>query len=240
MRQKATKPFQFKEFTVVQQQSAMKVNTDSILLGSWADVSEANYVLDIGTGTGLLALMVAQRNTQAIIDAIDIDLPAVEEATLNFSNSKFSDRLNCFHQPLQSFATNSEKKYDLVITNPPYFEEGLVSPDTQRGNARHTNSLSFLDLIQGATQFLNTDGKLAMVIPIEARERIISIAQKHSLHLNRELQVQPTPTKPFNRSFLQFSFKKSDVTFQKLSIYNTNSSYSECFKTYTKLFYLNI
>lgn len=240
MQSKKTNPFRFKQFTVKQEKSAMKVNTDSILLGSWANITNAHRVLDIGTGTGLLALMIAQRSSQSIIDAIEIDFNAAQEAQYNFSNSKFSDRITCHHRSLQEFALQTNIKYDLIITNPPYFEEGIISPNSQRSQARHTAHLSFLDLISLSDKLLTNTGHISMVIPFQAGQKITSIAQNHQLFVNRELHVQSTPLKPFNRLLLELSRLEKPHKTESLAVYNTNNSYSECFKTHTKNFYLNI
>ena len=140
--------FEFKQFTIKQDKCAMKVGTDAVLLGSWATANGSHLILDVGTGTGIIAMMLAQK-TIAHIDAIDIDELACIQAAQNVSESKFFGRVEVMHTSLQQYVKNAQKKYDLIITNPPYFEQSLKSSDEQRSCARHADVLPFDELIDG-------------------------------------------------------------------------------------------
>ena len=183
------KTFRFKQFAVVNDRTAMKVGTDGVLLGAWCPVCGAQRVLDVGTGCGVIALMVAQRNGQALIKGIDIDPGSIEEAGLNFANSPWSDRLTA--QLLDFNKLESRERYDLIISNPPYFTDSLLPPDAARTLARHTATLSYRQLIEGAAQRLTDDGSLALISPTEAEGTIIEAATFASLPLRRLTRVIP-------------------------------------------------
>lgn len=149
--------FIFKKFSIHQHKCAHKVGTDAVLIGSWAKVNEARTILDIGTGTGIIALMMAQKS-RATIDAIDIEQSSYEQATENASHSIWADRIKVYHTSLQDFANKTTKKYDAIITNPPYFVDSSKAPDEERSHARHTDTLTFADLISGVKKLLNDTG----------------------------------------------------------------------------------
>ena len=230
--------FRFKHFTVWHDRCAMKVGTDGVLLGAWCSLPIANNqspianppyrVLDIGTGSGLIALMLAQRlsslspiaNTQspipnspspiAHIDAIDIDADAVAQAADNFAQSPWQQILHVHHSTLQDWQTTSKGQdtantvYDVIVSNPPYFQDSLKNPDNQRATARHTDTLSYADLITHAARLLKDNGILALILPIEAESTILSIANSHNLYPTRITYIHSKPNKPAKRILITF------------------------------------
>ena len=196
--------FQFKQFTIHQQHCAMKVGTDGTLLGAWALASESPCrILDIGTGTGLIALMMAQRYPQAKVTAIDIDDGAVRQAKENVSASPFVDRINVIKADVLTF--EEEKKYDSIVCNPPFFEDSLTCPDPQRTEARHTVSLGYRQLMEAAFRLLKDDGHFSLIIPSDCRERLESEAHLRGFFLSRVCCIQTTPKKAPKRYMIELS-----------------------------------
>jgi tRNA1Val (adenine37-N6)-methyltransferase len=215
----------------------MKVGIDSVLLGSWITVegSEKN-VLDIGAGTGLLALMMAQRNPDARIFAVEIDDDACLQASENISSSGWSERITVAHADIKT-CTLDYKNFDLIICNPPYFEKSLLSPDSKRNFARHTDTLSFPDLIDCVHRLLNEKGRFALIVPENKAGTIIELAGYKKLFPARRLNVKPTDTKPVNRVIMEFGYLSSPVVEKTLTVRNGNG-YSDEYKFLTKDFYL--
>ena len=200
----ANEYFQFKQFTVHQQHCAMKVGTDGTLLGAWAKASEgACSILDIGTGTGLIALMMAQRYPQAQVTAIDIDDRAVRQAKDNVSASPFADRINVIKADVLTF--NEEEKYDSIVCNPPFFEDSLTCPDPQRTEARHTVSLGYRQLMEAAFRLLKYDGCFSLIIPSDCRARLESEAQLRGFFISRVCSIQTTPSKVPKRYMIELT-----------------------------------
>ncbi len=249
--------FRFKQFTVWHDQCAMKVGTDGVLLGAWCPVREFRgsevqefrgsggfiKVLDVGTGSGLIALMLAQRIHGAQITAIDIDCGAVEQAKYNFSVSPWADRLACLQTALQEL--EGESMYDLIVSNPPYFQDSLKNPDTQRARARHTDTLSYEELMKNCARLLTKEGVLALVLPIEAEQQIISLARTYGLYPTHITHVYPKPRKPAKRLLIAFSL--SPKTYSEasdscspncLTLESETAPRSEEYKELTKEFYL--
>ncbi|MCR5050029.1 MAG: methyltransferase [Paludibacteraceae bacterium] len=210
--------FQFKRFYVRHDRCAMKVGTDGVLLGAWAPVSglEETFahlpfahsplqILDVGTGSGLIALMVAQRCPSAHIDAIDIDADAVTQAADNFAQSPFSDRLTAARSSLQQWQADREQSYDLIVSNPPYFQNSLKNPDLGRKTARHTDSLSFEELIAHSVRLLAENGVLALILPAEAEGEMRTIASSAGLQLVRLTRVYSKESKPARRVLMAFA-----------------------------------
>ena len=181
------KVFRFKQFAVVNDRTAMKVGTDGVLLGAWCPVEGARRVLDVGTGCGVIALMIAQRSPQAVIEAIDIDQAAIEEATLNFENSPWSERLRASTCDFNDMTTN--RNYDLIVSNPPYFTNGVLPTGDARTIARHTGSLSYIQLIAGASRLLSDNGTLALITPTDAEQDIIEASTFASLPIRLMTRV---------------------------------------------------
>ena len=240
--------FRFKQFTVWHDRCAMKVGTDGVLLGAWCPLatatSEGEYkVLDIGTGSGLIALMLAQRatsidDTPIVIDTIDIDAGAAEQAKFNFEQSPWSKLLRIYQSSLQEW--QSEKEYDLIVSNPPYFQSSLKNPDAQRATARHTDSLSYSELIKHSGRLLKNNGMLALVLPIEAEEEILSLAAAAGLLPTHITYVHTKPGKPAKRILI--ALRKGDangnVESKHFYIESEDSPRSEEYRKLTEEFYL--
>ena len=175
------KVFRFKQFSVRNDKSAMKVGTDGVLLGAWADVKAANSVLDIGTGTGLVALMMAQR-CNANIDAIEIDADAFAEATLNFNESPWAERMKVIHDDFITFSKDCDLRYDVIVSNPPYFIDSLVCQEEKRKNARHTSSLSYENLIECAVKLLNDNGFICLITPSDVENHLDNIIMMNNCY----------------------------------------------------------
>ena len=195
--------FQFKQFTVHQQHCAMKVGTDGTLLGAWSQASAGPCrVLDVGTGTGLIALMMAQRYPEAQVIAIDIDEKAVFQAQENVSASPFADRIKVLEADVQTF--EDSVKFDSIVCNPPFFEDSLVCPDPQRTEARHTVSLGYRQLMESAFRLLKDDGRFSVIIPADCRSRLESEAHLRGFFISRLCSVQTTPKKAPKRYMIEF------------------------------------
>lgn len=235
--------FSFKQFTVAQDRCAMKVGTDGVLLGAWTSLeNNPHSILDIGAGTGLIALMLAQRNTAEQIDALEIDEDAYEQCVENFENSPWADRLFCFHAPLDEFADEMEgENYDLIVSNPPFFlpNETEHIPENRK-KARFYDSLPFEDLINYAAQLLSETGELAVVIPFAEEEKFIAFADDNSLYTNRITRVRGTEKTPVKRSLLQFSFIDKKVEENELILEISRHKYTSEFKELVKEFYLKL
>ena len=206
----AKNSFQFKQFTVYQDRCAMKVGTDGTLLGAWANAPvAAARILDIGTGTGLVALMMAQRFPEAQVTGIDIDEDAAQQAQENVVGSPFSDRIMINRED----ATKIDDKagYDAIVCNPPYFNDSLLCPDTQRTVARHTTTLSYRDLMTVTATLLADEGELSVVIPFDCKSRLEAEASLAGLTKTRECRVKTTPRKEPRRYLLAFGKHPSDL-----------------------------
>ena len=196
--------FRFKQFTVHQQHCAMKVGTDGTLLGAWALATEGSCrIFDIGTGTGLIALMMAQRYPKAQVTAIDIDDGAVRQAKENVSASPFADRINVMKADVLTF--KEEEKYDSIVCNPPFFKDSLICPDPQRTEARHTVSLDYRQLMEATFRLLKDDGRFSLIMPSDYRERLESEAHLRGFFHSRVCSIQTTPLKTPKRYMIEFT-----------------------------------
>ena len=212
-------PFKFKEFSVLQDKCAMKIGTDGVLLGAWATVQNEFSILDIGSGSGLISLMLAQRSNAELIDALEIDGPAFEQSVANFENSNWSDRLFCYHASLQEFTEEIEDTYELIVSNPPFYSENFKTENSQRNTARFTDALPFSHLFDAVASLLETGGTFALIVPYKEENEILKIAATHRLFLNRACRVRGTATAPIKRSLLEFSFtEKNPPTYEALTI----------------------
>ena len=232
--------FVFKKFSIHQHKCAHKVGTDAVLIGSWAEVSKANTILDIGTGTGIIALMMAQKSP-AQIDAIDIEQGSFEQATENAAHSIWADRIHVYQKRLQDFANHATKKYDAIITNPPYFVDSSKAPDEERSHARHTDTLNFTDLILGVKKILNDKGMFYIILPTKEALDFKALAEKNGFYLTRLLRVK---TKSANhlekRHIMLFKFTKEPLEEKILSIENEGRhNYTDEYKKLTGDFYLH-
>lgn len=231
--------FKFKQFTIDDSDCAMKVGTDSVLLGSWMNVTHANVLLDIGTGCGILALMAAQQS-MSMITAIDIDQAACSQAFENFKNSRWVDRINCLNQSIQTFAPNHKKRFDHIITNPPFFSNSLKSPVIDRNTARHNDELPFETLVMKVATMLVKDGKFSIILPFNDYEVFTGICATHSLWPSRQLFVFPKQGKPVNRVLMEFTnTNQSVMDARELVIRLENNEYTSEYKNLTSEFYLN-
>ena len=231
--------FRFKQFVIRQQQCAMKVGTDGVLLGSWCRLPEKGKVLDVGTGTGLLSLMVAQRSEEVSVVAIEIDGDAVAQATENCQSSPWKNRIKVQHTSLQEFGRESKKVFDAVVCNPPYFNQSLRCPDDKRSQARHSDSLSFDDLLTFSVDLLKHDGMMSVILPTNESEVFERKAVEKGLFLNRVMNVYPNPEKAVKRKLMEFSFERKEVEVQHLVVEKERHIYTDEYKTLTKDFYLN-
>jgi tRNA1Val (adenine37-N6)-methyltransferase len=230
--------FTCKEFKVLQSKSVMKVNSDGMLLGAWSDVSEATRILDIGTGTGIIALMLAQRTKNAIIDGIEIDVDSAEEARVNFKTSMWRERLNSIHGSIQEYSSASERKYDLIVSNPPFFSGGTFSENENKNNVRHTIKLSHGDLLIGVTRLLTQKGRFDLVLPYMEGERLIDLAQRYNLFPVRVTEMRPKVEKSIERLLISLAKEKIMVNREELIMYKETDVYTEDYKNLTKDFYL--
>jgi len=232
--------FKFKQFTIRQNACPMKVGTDGVLLGAWVNVEETTLrILDVGTGTALIAIMLAQRSPLAQIDAVEVDEAAAAQAKQNAESSPWASRLNIVHQNFNDFARNSTSRYDLIVSNPPYFKQSLASPDKGRTTARHTEKLLHEELISGSLNLLAEQGKLAVVMPCVEGNIFIALAEKAGLYCHRKLNVSTKKDRPVKRLLMEFSRSKEKLEEQNLYIENSDpSSFTAEYQALTKDFYL--
>lgn len=239
--------FTFKKFTIEQDRCAMKVGTDGVLLGAWA--RGGSKILDIGTGTGLISLMMAQRFPMADVSAIDIDKDAVIQARENIANSPFYERIKVENASLQEYAERicSSKDlegenalFDAIVSNPPYFENSLKNPDSQRTLARHTDSLSFASLVKCAYKLLSDDGMFSVVLPADAIDSFMGEAYIMGFTLSRKCLVKTTPQKAPKRVLLELMKMGASQQFESSTecMLNPDGSRSEWYSALTREFYI--
>ncbi|MCL4157779.1 UNVERIFIED_CONTAM: hypothetical protein GTU68_034347 [Idotea baltica] len=235
------KPFKFKEFTINQDKCAMKIGTDGVLLGAWTSLkNNPNSILDIGTGTGIIALQLAQRSNAETIDALEIDDNAFEQSVQNFENSPWGDRLYCYHASLEEFTEEIDDKYDLIVSNPPFYNDAFKSDDKSRNIARFTDSLPFADLLKSVAKLLSNDGVFTIIIPFKEEESFINLAKKQGLLLNKTCKVKGTTESKIKRSLLEFSFTSKEVITQNLVIETDRHQYTQDYIDLVKDFYLKM
>jgi tRNA1Val (adenine37-N6)-methyltransferase len=234
--------FRFKQFTIYQRDVAMKVGTDSVLLGAWATVeaSRAIHALDIGVGSGILSMMLAQRSANITVDGVEVDGQAFIQAQENVNRCTWSDRISLYNESFQQLADKHKETYDLIISNPPYFIQSLNSPDEQRNTARHSDSLSQEDLLKGVLNTLKPDGIFSVVFPVNEGLSFIQKAESKGLYCNRKTSVKANPNKEAKRLLLEFSRTKTSINEQELCIdMGIRHEYSPEYIGLTKDFYLN-
>ncbi len=230
--------FKFKQFTVHHDLCAMKVNTDGVLLGAWAEAQSPQLILDIGSGSGLISLMLAQRYPEACILGIDINEGAYKQTEINFKNSPWAERLYAKQVSIQDFAETTYRTFDLIVSNPPYFENSLKNPSESKTLARHTDSLSHRELLQCAHKLLSPTGSICLILPEQAATPTSSYAQELGLHLARKTNIYPTPTSSAKRALLQFDIQTNHYTEDKLILEHARHQYSPEYKELTQNFYL--
>ncbi len=231
--------FRFKQFVVNQDKTAMKVGTDGVLLGVLANVNQQQpmHILDIGTGTGLIALMLAQRFSLSEIDAVEIDTDASEQAFSNFQLSPFANRLHIINSDISDYTP--KKHYDLIVSNPPYFVNSLKAPNKQRTTARHTDTLSFSALATAVQRLLSSDGKCCIIIPSDVYENVVSIFFQHRLYVQQAVFISHNSTKKAKRVVVSFITEPcTEVDKSELYIEQTAGVYSAEFQKLVEPFYL--
>ncbi|MCB0467709.1 MAG: methyltransferase [Aequorivita sp.] len=235
------KPFQFKQFTVEQDRCAMKIGTDGVLLGAWASLKNNPFsILDIGAGTGIIALQLAQRSNAEMIDALEIDENAYEQCVENFENSPWGDRLFCYHASLEEFVEEIEDKYGLIISNPPFYSKDYKTPNESRDIARFNDALPFDELIESASQLLSDEGIFVVIIPRKEEETFIKMASEVNLFPRRICRVRGNENCEEKRSMLEFSFENISAKIENLTIETSRHNYTEEYKNLVQDFYLKM
>ena len=234
--------FQFKQFAVQQDRCAMKIGTDAVLLGAWCPIKNNPFsILDIGAGTGILSLMLAQRSNASQIDAIEINDEAYEQCVENFESSPWGDRLFCFHAGLDEFLDEPEDEYDLIISNPPFYSENYKTDSAQRDLARFQEAMPFEDLIEAVRLLLSENGIFAVIIPFKEEEKFIDLCAEVELYPIKVTRVKGTPTTEVKRSLLAFKrYELSVLTADELVIETARHQYTEDYIALTKDFYLKM
>ena len=230
--------FRFKQFEIAQEQTAMKVGTDGVLLGAWADLTHAKNILDVGTGTGLIALMCAQRKSDATIEALEIDPDAARQADENFNNSKWHQRLNLIQADFNNFT--SGKKYDVIISNPPYFDEQSENPDKQRNIARHTAYLSLETLLKKSKELLEENGNIQLILPAGKLSQLQQIIEEEKLFLNKICFVKGHQNAKIKRILVKITGMPSKLEEQHLIIEKSRHVYTDDYIRLTRDFYLKM
>lgn len=238
--------FQFKQFSLNQDQCAMKVGTDGVLLGAWINLfSDTRRILDVGSGTGLIALMLAQRVPYSKIDGIEQDAKAYEQGVDNFQNSPWDQNLYNFHGTFQEFAREGERCYDLIVCNPPFFNQGQVDKHDQRSMARNAKALPIDAIVKGALDLLILSGRLAMILPHDDKELVMSILESHGMLLLRMTSVRGNESKPPKRLLIEAGFKTEinrsiPTEFRELIIEHSRHNHTEQYRDLVREFYLKI
>jgi tRNA1Val (adenine37-N6)-methyltransferase len=230
--------FNFKQFTIGQENCAMKVGTDGVLLGAWTDPGVANNILDVGTGSGLIAIMLAQRSN-AQIDAIEIDKKAYNQALENAKQSPWQVRLNIIHSSFRDYCAGKKHKYDLIVTNPPFFGNSLKAANQRRTLARHNDELPPDELLKGVDQLLAPSGRFCLILPQTNAQSFIKEAIMYNLFCIRKTSVKPIPSKIVSRVLMEFGRYRLNMGENNLIIQNEQGIYTEEYKLLTREFYLN-
>lgn len=232
--------FRFKEFTIQQKYAAMKVGTDGVLLGAWATVpGPGSRILDVGTGTGLIALMMTQRSQDVEVDALEIDPSSARQAEENFQASPWKERIQCIASSFQDYTSRCRSRYDQIICNPPYFSGSFKTASREKNLARHDDSLSLEDFFRASVPLMKKRALISLVLPVEKEEQSLVLGRKHQLHCFRITRVKPTPAKDARRVLLEFSFSPETCTEETLTIETgTRHIYTDVFSNLVDSFYL--
>jgi tRNA1Val (adenine37-N6)-methyltransferase len=233
--------FHFKQFTIQQEHAAMKVGTDGVLLGAWASVpGPQSRVLDVGCGTGLIALMLAQRTKLVVVDALEIDPSSARQALDNFQNSPWKERLQCIQSSFQDYSSQCKSRYDLIICNPPFFSGSAKTPSKERNLARHDDSLSLEDIFKGSVSLMKKTTIISLILPVQKEARAMDLITEHKLYCNRLTRVIPAPGKPTKRVLLECSYIPGKAIEDALTIETEiRHTYSDKFKKLVDEFYLS-
>jgi tRNA1Val (adenine37-N6)-methyltransferase len=233
--------FSFKKFTVQQDQCAMKVGTDGVLLGAWTPLKHnPKNILDIGTGTGLIALMLAQRSAESQIDAFDIDAAAFEQASYNFMASPWADRLYCYHAGLDEFIAEPDQTYDLIVCNPPFHTETILPVDSSRKNARSAEALPLVDLAEATTALLAEEGVFAAIVPYKLENSLVGLMADKNLYPFHITRVKGMAHSPVKRSLIAFSDNEIPAKVDELTIEEARHHYTSEFTQLVADFYLHL
>ena len=229
--------FQFKQFSVDQSNCAMKINTDGVLLGALAE-GEPSFILDIGTGTGVIALMLAQRFGKARIDAVEIDEPAADTAERNFQNSPFVDRLSIYAVGFKDFFERHPSiQYDLIVSNPPFYINSLLSPTEKKQLAKHADQLFFEDMLTAVSKHLSAQGACWLILPLQTAELVKVIAASVGLHLNKVIYVKSFAAKEPHRKIMALSCVQCFITEEQFVIYESEGVYTQQYTNTLKEFF---
>lgn len=233
--------FSFKQFKVYHNRCAMKVGTDGVLLGAWTAIDDISSILDVGTGTGLVAMMLAQRlsDRSLVIEAIDIDHDAIDQARQNASEAGF-ENIKVERFSLQSYVEQTDRKYDLIVSNPPFFVSSLQSPDDKRTLARHASSLSMEELICCSRKLLSKNGRLSIIYPYQCKATLVNLADQYNFYISRITDVYPTPVTKPKRILMELSVQKRDLEENSIVIEVQRHQYSREFICLVKDFYLKL
>lgn len=230
--------FKFKQFTIYQEHAAFKITTDSVMLGAWARLESAQHILDVGTGTGVLALMAAQRSNADIV-ALEPDCNSYMQAGINIANSPWHHRITLINSSIQDYEPDKKLLFDAIITNPPFFVNSLPSIDPRKAITRHSLSLSHGELIDHVLRLLTPDGTFHLILPVSEEERFINMAEKHGLLCQRRLNIKPTPTQPPVRVLMTLGKNKNELEEGTMVIeQGGRHHYSAEYVSLTKNFYL--
>lgn len=233
------RPFFFKKFGMFHHRSTMRVGTDAVLFAQWVDVKSSDYALDIGTGSGIIPLILSQKGVGRM-DAVELDTDSYEEAKQNFSNSVWNDKLNVFNEDVRLFAEESLKKYDLIVSNPPYYSSDVKPIKEKKVMARHVSTLSFRDLLLSAKKMMKNEARLAVVLPFYESRLFIKEAEELGLYLQKEFLISPIEGKEPNRVNMQFVVDDvDDVITELFTIRNIDYSYTNQYKEFLKDYYLD-
>ena len=230
--------FKFKQFTIYHDKCAMKVGTDGVLLGAWAPVDEIKQILDVGTGTGLIAMQLAQRNQQATITAIEIDEAAAEQAKENIAASPWADRIEVICNDFRYYQPG--KRFDLIVSNPPYFIDALKCPDEQRRMARHVGGLNYELLFRNSVHLLSNEGLVSIIIPAEVEREVVDTAWNYNLYPHHRVYVYTKPGKPCRRILITFGFQEKICKEENLCIEVEHNQYTPEYIALTHDFYLKM
>lgn len=231
--------FRFKQFSIRHDKCAMKVGTDGVLLGAWCNVEDAENALDIGAGCGLIAIMLAQRNSGLHIDAVEIDEGSGIQAEENVNKCPWSNRITVHRTSFQQFYNGGDKKYDLIVSNPPYFQNSLTNPNREKSVARHAGSLAMDELIVGVNKLLKEDGRFCMIMPVTEALIFMDRAKNSELYCRLITSVLPNPGKHPKRYLMEFRKTEGEIKQTELIIeLEKRHKYSGEFKKLTGDFYL--